>query len=254
VLGYDKTNDVAVITFTTDILGEERTFTPITLMDQEYEDLVTVGQTALVLGCPLSLENYNHLSVGTVSQVEEKRIYTDATVNPGNSGGGMFNMEGRLIGLINSKTVWTTQTEDGITSQLPVEGMGYAITLDVVKNCITEIEENGGEITRHVFGMYVTMVNSLLGDQNYLDYKQYLPEGEGQYAYVVIKSFLEGSVAEAQGLRVGDVILKFNGETVKVNNDISNLLTLVSPNEDVILTIYRSSEEKVMDVTITWGK
>jgi serine protease Do len=65
---------------------------------------------------------------------------------------------------------------------------------------------------------------------------------------------LEGSVAEAQGLRVGDVILKFNGETVKVNNDISNLLTLVSPNEDVILTIYRSSEEKVMDVTITWGK
>ena len=252
IIGSDSQNDVAVITFTTDLLGETREFKALDFMDSEILDEVTIGQTALAIGCPLDINNYNHLSVGVVSEVSGKKIFTDATVNPGNSGGGLYNMAGRLIGLINSKTVWTTQTEDGITSQMPVEGMGYAIPLDIVKKCIKDIEELKGEITRNRFGMYVTMVNALLADENYEEYKAYLPEGEEQHAYVVVKSFVEGSKGKEAGLQVGDVILKINGVSVKTNNDISKVFDVVNPNDDVTLTIYRASEAKTLDIVVSW--
>lgn len=252
VLGYDTLNDVAVITFTTDMLGENRSFKPINFFKEEYEDLVTVGQSAIVVGCPLGLSNYNHLSVGVVSLVQTNRIFTDATVNPGNSGGGLFNMAGRLIGLINSKTVWTTQTENGVTQEMPVEGMGYAIPLNVLKKCILDIESIEGAVTRNRFGMYVTMVNSLLGDENYETYKEYLPEGEEAHAYVVVKSFIDGSKAKECGVKEGDVILKINDISVKTNNELSSVFDLVSPDEDVKLTIYRSSLQEVIEITVSW--
>ena len=101
VLGSDKQNDIAVITFTLDLFGGDEVY--IHDIFSYDEENVKVGQTALAIGCPLGLENFNTLTTGVVSKVTKNQIQTNAEINPGNSGGGLFNLSGRLIGINTEK-------------------------------------------------------------------------------------------------------------------------------------------------------
>ena len=104
VVGNDVSNDLAVLTFSLDLFGGDVYVHDIF---NYKEEIVSVGQTALVIGCPLGLDNYNTLSTGVVSMVNKTTIMTNAEMNPGNSGGGLFNAAGRLIGINTEKQVYT---------------------------------------------------------------------------------------------------------------------------------------------------
>ena len=247
LIGSDKTNDIAVLKFNTDVYGEYREFKSLDIFNEELGDIPTVGQTVLAIGCPLDLQHYNSVSSGIVSRYTLENITTDAALNPGNSGGGLFNVNGKLLGIVNSGQVWTT-TEDG---QIPVEGEGNAISIYVVKKCITDIESRQTEIERPLLGVSVVTVNSILEGAVYEEVKAYLPAGEPDICYTVVKAVVPNSLAENNGIKVNDVILEINGKKIMKNSEIGEVLHVSNPGDVINLKIYRSSLSQTIDVAIT---
>lgn len=257
LLGYDATNDIAVLTFQLDILNND-------IKDSLYvndifsysdNDLVSVGQTVLTIGCPLGLSNFNILTTGVVSSVEATKISTDSAINPGNSGGGAFNLEGRLIGIVEEKEVWKYSTTRGnyITSDdTPIEGRGYFIALDIVKNCIKNIETRKGAVERPSFGMTVTTINTIL-DPN-TSFKDYLPD-DGKNVYFVVSSFDKVSAAKECGVKTYDVLLEINGNSINSSDDIKKCLSTITKNDSVKLKVYRINlgKKETKELTITFN-
>ena len=249
VVGQDTKNDIAVLTFSLDLFGGEVYVHDIFNYDDES---VKVGQTTLAIGCPLDLDNYNVLTTGVVSKVTYSQIMTNAELNPGNSGGGLFNISGRLIGINTEKQVWTTTTDSyGNAEQIPVEGMAYAISLNVVKKCITDIEAKGGNIERPLMGVTVTSINVYLHSQS--EYIKYLPTGT-EFGVVVLE-IANGSAAGAAGVLPYDVITKIDGQDITSMSVISDTLNSKLMSDNVTLTIYRqmaTSGNKVFEITVSF--
>ena len=244
VVGTDSHNDIAVLTFSLDLLGGE----PIYINDifSYDEEIVKVGQTAIAIGCPLGLENYNTLTTGVVSRVSKTQIQTNAEINPGNSGGGLFNLSGRLIGINTEKKTYTTATdENSQTSQIPVEGIAYAIPLSIVKKCITDIEESKGDIARPKLGITVTAINRYVSDSTYV---KHLPNSNDAGIIVVDAG---SGVAYNAGLKVNDIILSMNNEEVYNLDDLSYIMSQVKVGDIVKLNVYRSSTGKTLELSIT---
>jgi serine protease Do len=249
LVGKDKKNDIAVLTFSLDLFGGEVYVHDIFNYPQ---DSVKVGQTTLAIGCPLELENYNILTTGVVSKVTYSQIMTNAELNPGNSGGGLFNISGRLIGINTEKQVWTSSTNDyGQTEQIPVEGIGYAVSLEVVKKCITDIEKKGGNIERPLMGVTVTAINTYIHSQT--EYIQYLPKG-AEFGIVVIEVSNDSAAGKA-GVLKNDVITKIDGRTISSMTDISDILNSKLMSDTITLTIYRSlatTDNKEIEITVSF--
>ncbi len=254
IVGYDSKNDIAVVTFQLDLLNSS-------LKDKIYvndfynyedNDLVVVGQTVLAIGCPLGLSNYNILTTGVVSSVDEFQISTDAALNPGNSGGGLFNLDGRLIGINTEKEVWTQSTgENGEAETLPVEGRGYAMSLSVVKECIDDILRNNGVVERPRFGMTVLTLNILYGDID--EYEGYYTVKEGQFEYFLVTDFDLTSTAKVAGVKLNDQLLTINGMEIKTINSISSVLNFAEMTDKIELGIYRKGTGNIT-VTVDFTK
>ena len=244
VVGTDSHNDIAVLTFSLDLLGGE----PIYINDifSYDEEIVKVGQTAIAIGCPLGLENYNTLTTGVVSRVSKTQIQTNAEINPGNSGGGLFNLSGRLIGINTEKKTYTTATdENGQSSTIPVEGIAYAIPLSIVKKCITDIESSKADIARPKLGITVTAINRYVSESTYV---KHLPNSNDAGIIVVDAG---SGVAYDAGLKVNDIILSMNNEEVYNLDDLSYFMSLVKVGETIKLNIYRSTTGKTLELSIT---
>lgn len=130
VIGYDSNNDIAVIKITADNL------TAATFGDS---DALKVGQTAIVIGNPLGTLG-GTVTDGIISALDRdieiegvtmRLLQTNASINSGNSGGGMFDLDGRLVGIVNAKTTGNN-----------VEGLGFAIPANTALEVITKILEN----------------------------------------------------------------------------------------------------------------
>lgn len=249
VVGKDTKNDIAVLTFSLDLFGGEVYVHDIFNYDDE---IIKVGQTTLAIGCPLDLDNYNILTTGVVSKVTYSKIMTNAELNPGNSGGGLFNLSGRLIGINTEKQVWTSSMDDyGNVEQIPVEGVGYAISLEVVKKCITDIEAKGGNIERPLMGITVTGINAYLHQES--EYAKYMPQGL-EFGIIVIE-VSNGSAGSRAGVRQFDIITKIDGKEVTSLQSLSDVLNSKLMSDSVTLTVYRGSNpssNKVIDITITF--
>ena len=244
LVGKDVKNDIAVLTFSLDLFGAD----DIYIVDiVNYDDeIVTVGQTALAIGCPLSFDNYNTLTTGVVSKVTKTQIQTNAEINPGNSGGGLFNASGRLIGINTEKEIYTTgEASDGSMTQIPVEGLGYAISLEVVKKCILDIEENGTIEARPQLGITVKAVNRYLSEESLVNL---LPNTVDQA--IVITEVAAGSASRA-GLKANDVILKVNNETITNLVDLSYIVNLAMPNDTLTMEIYRHTTSEYLTINVT---
>lgn len=242
LVGTDAHNDIAVLTFSLDLFGGDDVY--IHDIFSYDEEIVKVGQTALAIGCPLGLENYNTLTTGVVSRVTKNQIQTNAEINPGNSGGGLFNMSGRLIGINTEKKTYTTATNtDGTSAQVPVEGISYAITLSIVKKSIKDIEEAGNSIVRPKMGITVTAVNRYISNEEYVNY---LPNSND--AGILVVDAGSGAAFEA-GVKTGDVILSMNGVDVFDLDDLSYIMSAVKTNEQINLSIYRNSTGKVFEIS-----
>lgn len=242
LIGTDSKNDIAVLTFSLDLFGGSSDVYIQDIFNYD-EEIITVGQTVLAIGCPLGLENFNTLTTGVVSRVTKTQIQTNAEINPGNSGGGLFNASGRLIGINTQKEVYTQSEENGSIVNIPVEGLGFAIHLDVVKKCIKDIEKKNSSVTRPTLGLTVQAVNRYISTENV----SLLPNTIDQ-ALVVVE--VSDGVAKQAGIRKNDVILTANETEIESTEDLSSILNLLLSCDILKLEIYRPSSKEVMTFDI----
>lgn len=243
LIGSDSKNDIAVLRFSLDLLGSNKKITPI---DISTEDVLNPGQTAIAIGCPLSLNYFNHITVGVVTGLTAKYVQTDAALNSGNSGGGLFNISGRLIGINVSKTSWTSETDKDVV----VEGFGNAIRMDIVRKCVSDIEAKKTKITRPLLGVSGDVINRylVLNEQ----YTKYLPNNLDEA--FLITNVTDGNAKNA-GVNPFDVIYMINDTRITKREDISKILDLANIGDVIKLKIYRLNNQNQfqaleLDVTL----
>lgn len=228
LVGADKRNDIAIIKI------EAQNLTPAQIGDS---DMLTVGEDVIAIGNPLG-ELRGTATSGiisalrrpvTVENAEMELVQTDAAISPGNSGGGLFNSSGRLIGIVNAKA-----------SGNNAEGLGFAIPIN---NVLTEINDllNYGYIKgRAYLGVYTQNV-SVRNDYGYWRYST--------TSCVQVADIVAGSAAEQAGLKVGDLILKVNDTQVTSNTDLSDVIDGFNAGDTATLTIQRDGQQTQVQVT-----
>lgn len=226
IIGTDAQTDLALIKI------DASDLTAASFADS---DSIELGQEVVAIGNALG--KGTSCSNGIVSVINKeikisnytmKLIQTDAAVNEGNSGGGLFDMNGNLIGIVNSKSSSSSY------SSTTIEGMGYAIPSNTVKTIVEELKENGYVKDRPALGVRIY-------SSSYNEY--YNVEG------LVISEVLSGSAAEKAGLKANDIITAVDGTTVSSFSDLSTILNSHEVGDKVELQITR--DNKVKNITVT---
>lgn len=244
LIGKDSTNDVAVISFSLDDFPSIKK--EVYIIPLENNTLLSIGETALAIGCPLSMtEHFNNLTSGIVSNISNLEISIDTPVNSGNSGGGLFNLKGELIGLVYKKDTYSSGS-----SRVPVDCMGYAIPLDIVSKAVNDILTLNGDIERPTIGITVTTVSTLLENNNYEIYSKYLPSIDNKYNYVIITDVSNNTPASKAGLQANDVLLEIGGYEINSLSDISYRLHQMLKTDSTTLKIYRSSTGETVTIVV----
>lgn len=224
--GYESDKDLAVISVSMNDITEEMKskIKVATIGDssalQLGQEVVAIGNAlgygqSVTTGIISALNREVSVTADDGSTITNKLIQTDAAINPGNSGGALLNMNGELIG-INSVKV----------SSSSVEGMGYAIPISDVQSIIEELmlketRDVVDESAQGYLGIGGTDVTSEIS-QTY-----------GMPVGIYINTIYENSPAMAAGLSKGNIITKFDGQTVKSMSELKTLLTYYKSGETV---------------------
>jgi serine protease Do len=196
------------------------------------------GDWVMAIGNPFGLAHT--VSVGVVSatgrpfRVSNGRdadvIQTDAAINPGNSGGPLLNVRGEVIG-VNTAIYTDARSQGNI-------GIGFAIPINTVRELLPQLKN--GKVTRGVIGVSVQRIN--LDDLDELGLK----ERTGALVSQVNK---DGPAAKG-GVEPGDIILEFNGKTVKNNDELVGYVTRTAPGTSVPVKVLRDKVEKRLSITV----
>ena len=227
VVGTDRRTDIALLRIDAEGL------VPVELGDS---DQLRVGQWVLAIGAPFGLD-YT-ATQGIVSALSRSLpddnyvpfIQTDVAVNPGNSGGPLFDTEGRVVG-INSQIYSRTGGYMGLSFSIPI-------------NLAVEIADqlkSDGHVSRGWLGVSIQDMDQDLAESFSLE----RPKG------ALIADVQADSPASRSELKTGDVILEFNGKTVNRSAALPPMVGRVRVGETVPVTILRNGEE--MDITVTVG-
>lgn len=201
-----------------------------------------LGDTVFVIGSPYNGLFANSVSSGIVSGLNREMvlnsatqtfIQTDAAVNPGNSGGPMFNANGELVGIITRKSMLSTVT--GETTS--IEGIGFAIPSDVASPVLEQLAQ-GQQVPRSGIGI----MGSSLTEQG----KQAYNVENGIY----VASVSKGGPAEKAGLEVGDIITKLDGQAIGSMDGMIQLMESKNIGDTITLTYVRDGQENTATVTI----
>ena len=225
VLGTDEETDLAVI--------QVESSQPLPSVEWGDSSQLKVGQLVVAIGNPYGL--HDTFSFGVISGLNRENvnisryedfIQTDASINPGNSGGPLLNIRGEVIG-INTAIINYAQN------------IGFAIPVNVVKNVIQQIIENGS-VSRGWLGVGIEFIpENVAQDAN-------IKKGDG----VLINSVFEGQPASKAGIQVGDIILKIGGAPVNSPNSMIRLIGNISPGQFINLDILRNGERKAFSVQL----
>ena len=242
--GSDSGLDVAVISVKLDDLKQStRDAIKIALIGDS--DTLEIGEQVVAIGNALGYGQ--SVTTGIVSALNREiessgleggLIQTDAAINPGNSGGALLNMRGEVIGINSAKLSDTT-----------VEGMCYAIPISTAIPTAETLmnRETRDEVPEDEAG-YMGIVGVLItrGDAE----KYSMPEG------IYLQQIIEDTAAEEAGLKVGDIIEKFDGITINSVSELQDTMKYYRAGEEVELVIYRQDdgEYKEKEITITLGK
>jgi serine protease Do len=194
-----------------------------------------VGEWVIAIGSPFGFEN--SVTAGIVSAKGRSLpqenfvpfIQTDAAVNPGNSGGPLFNMRGEVVG-INSQIYSRT---GGFM------GLSFSIPIDVANDIATQLK-TGGKVTRGRIGVVIQPVTRELAESFGL------PKPAG----ALVSSVEKGSPAEKAGIEVGDVILKFNGRDVTSSEDLPRLVGSTKPGAKAAVQVMRNKTTREVALVV----
>ncbi len=195
-----------------------------------------VGQPVLAIGSPFGFD-YS-ASAGIVSAKSRNMlgensvpfIQTDVALNPGNSGGPLFNQNGEVVG-VNSRIF------SGTGGYM---GLSFSIPIDVVMDVVDQLKKNG-KVTRSYLGVMLQDIDRNLADA------YNLPKPEGS----LITQVTPNSPADKAGFRAGDVIMKYNGSPILRTGDLLNYLNRTMPNQSIQLEVRRDNKPKVISATLT---
>ena len=227
VLGIDKRTDLALLKI--DARGQLPT-----VRFGRSEDL-RLGQWVFAIGSPYGFD-YT-VTRGIVSGLARRLpdsnyvpfIQTDAAVNPGNSGGPLFNTEGRVIG-VNSQI---------FSASGSFAGLSFAIPSDVVVDIIGQLKEHG-EVNRGWLGIAFQEVDQELASSFGLS----SPQG------ALVTQVLPDSPAQEAGIEDGDIILSYKDTPLKHSRDLPPLVGATRSGERVRLTLLRDGRERRLEVKI----
>ncbi len=232
VVGEDDTSDVAVLKI--DATG----LTPATVGDS---DSLSVGDSVLAVGNPLgelggtvtsgivSALNRSVTIQGSSSTNTMSLIQMDASVSPGNSGGGLFNMNGELIGLVNAKS-----------SSSDAEGLGFAIPINDAIQVAQDLLENGYVSGRPYMGItYIAVTDAQTA-------AQFNVNAYGVYVVDVV----QGGPADKAGLKVGDRIVSIDGNEIAQKDDLGTLMQQHTAGDTLSITVARDGQMQTVSLTL----
>ncbi len=235
LVGSDPTTDMAIIKI--DPAGLDLKAATI-----GYSSSLQVGDAVLAIGNPLGLQLAGSVTHGIISALNRKLtiegttynlIQTDAAINSGNSGGALVNTAGEVIG-INSVKI----SSDG------VEGLGFAIPIDDVKDIIEDLIKDGYVHGRPSIGISIVEITPQIS------YLYNLPVSYGLF----VNDVIEGGSAAFAGIEVGDIVIAFNGEKVTTAAEFINKRNTFKAGDTIKLTINREGKEKTLDVKLQEDK
>lgn len=229
IIGSDEKLDVGVIR-----VNEEMNLTPATIGDS---DTLQVGSQIYVIGNPLGTLG-GSVSSGIISAVGREisidnqymnLIQTDASINSGNSGGGMFDSNGNLIGIVNAK-------DSGFTSNgAVIEGLGFAIPINQAIDVAQQIIEFGYPKNRATLGISVYEI------------------GENTQGYtpgLYIRDIASNSAAQKFGLQSGDLIVSVNGAKINNYTDLYRILYSKKAGDVIEIEIQRDNESQTISLEL----
>ena len=224
VVGVDKQTDVAVLKI------EAKNLPTVRLGDPEK---LRPGEWVVAIGSPFGFEN--SVTAGIVSATSRAMpggnytpfIQTDVAVNPGNSGGPLFNMNGEVVG-INSQIYSRTGGYMGVS---------FAIPIDVASGVKDQLIKTG-RVARSRIGVSIQDVNAQLAESFGLD----RPRG------ALVGMVENDSPGEQAGIKAGDVILKVDGQTVETSSQVPVMIAGKKPGAPVAIEVWRNGSPKELSV------
>ena len=226
VVGIDKQTDIAVVRI--DAKG---------LQTVKFGDpsKIRVGEWVLAIGSPFGFEN--SVTAGIVSATSRSLpegtyvpfIQTDAAVNPGNSGGPLFNLRGEVIG-INSAIYSRTGG---------YMGLAFAIPIDVAKSVEEQLVKTG-KVERGRVGVGIQEVSASLARSFGLD----RPRG------ALVSTVEPGGPADKAGLKPGDVILSFGGKPIERSSELPPMVAAIKPGTKAEMEIWRGGKKQTLGLVV----
>ncbi|HQO29949.1 MAG TPA: DegQ family serine endoprotease, partial [Accumulibacter sp.] len=226
VIGADKRTDVALIKIEASGLPSVRLGDP---------NLLRVGEWVVAIGSPFGFDN--SVTAGIVSAKGRSLpqenyvpfIQTDVAVNPGNSGGPLFNLKGEVVG-INSQIY---SRSGGFM------GISFAIPIDMAMEVQNQLRAHG-KVSRGRIGVVIQELNKELADSFGLN------KAQGAAVNAVEK----GGPADRAGVEAGDVILKFDGKTIVNSSDLPRIVGNTKPGSKVPMQLWRKGSLKEVSVVV----
>ena len=250
VVGIDPTNDLAVI-------KARGVFSPIEFADSSK---VNVGDNVVAIGAPLGLEET--VTTGIISALDRTiqvassavpdgslqlwsgsgaapvnlRVFqTDAAINPGNSGGALLNSDGQLIGI--NVAIATADSAQATGSQSGSIGVGFSIPSNIASRIASELMKSGK--ASHA------LLGAMVSDAASSDTVAAFTEG------AKVEKLTAGGAAEKGGLKVGDVVVEFNGQPITSASELTAAVRLEKANSKATLVVLRGGSQ--LTITLTLG-
>jgi len=229
VIGYDKKTDLALIK-----VNHNK---PLPYVEFGNSDVSRVGDWVLAIGNPFGIGTT--VTTGIISAngrditsegIVDNFIQTDAPINRGNSGGPMFNMDGKVIGV--NTAILSTMAGGNI-------GIGFATPSSLAKEVVKQLRESG-KVKRGKLGIRMQAITSDIAESLSLD------NDKG----VLVVDVVEGSAAKKAGVKVGDIIISFNGSKIKTLKELARIIGGSPIGKEVPMTIIRKGKKQTVMVSL----
>lgn len=232
VVGGDEDNDIAVLKIDAEGLQ------PVVLGNSGS---IEVGENVYAIGNPLGeltftmtggLVSAKDRSVTNSDGTAMNMIQTDTAINSGNSGGPLFDRYGQVIGIVSAKLSGSGG------SSASIEGLGFAIPINDVRDMITSIIQNGYVAGKPNLGI-------IMGNADSLDFSQ-----NSNSIGCKVLAVLDGSCADKSGLQAGDIITAADGTEITSGSELSAVIRKHSAGDEISLTVLRGGKTSEFTVTL----